>query len=282
MKLTETTLLRNYMKIIKENQILDQLDSNKLEAVQNIVRKHTGVIYYSQIAGLMKVDRVSDKQAQEVFDALEKETGVQLVDDLSNIPAKVGIGPSDLNAEQRAVYEKFTDRDNINDEVVERILLSGFENGEISSEQWLTLTSNLLSTSHTNERIKPAFVARDLYKAGVSVEDDLSGPGIGQKTKTTQNNPSETKLNQNEKDSATVINFLVARATDGSKNKVRKILSGAVREVELAKAQKQNPIEGDVWYMLPDNESKFLQNNVSYHEPDMVNALRNLGIMYSP
>lgn len=283
MKLTETALLRNYMKIITENQILDQLDPDKLEAVQNIVRKHTGVVYYSQIAGMMDANYVSDEKAQQVFDALEKETNVELVDDLDNIPSGVGFSEDDLDDGQLAVYEKFTNRNNINNDVVERILLSGFESGEITAPQWQTLTSNILSLEWKNERAKPEFVAQALTGVGIKIDDNLSGPGISQKSKTIKKSPPPQRLNQNEKNPATVINFLVGRAADGMEDQVRLILSNAVREVERAKANKQEPImttpRGEIWYTIPEDDSKFLQNNVGYHQPNMVKALMNIGLV---
>lgn len=282
MKLTETTLLRNYMKIITENQILDDLDPDKIEAIQNIVSKHTGVVYYSQIAGLMDVNSVSNEKAEKIFDALVKETNVELINDLGNIPSSVGISEKDLDGEQRKVYEKFTSRKNINNDVVERILLSGFESGKITEPQWQTLTSNLLSLEWKNERAKPDSVAKALTHVGIEIDDGLSGPETSQKLKTIKNSPHIEKLNQYEKDSANVINFLVGKARDGMENEVRLKLSNAVEAVKSAIANKQEPLpgsNGEIWYTIPEDDSKFLKNNVAYFIPYFNKALRNIGLI---
>lgn len=185
MKLTETAILRSFMQIITENEN-QQYDQDKIETILDIADKHENRVYLSQCLGVLGISFKNLDNIKNIIDQIEKlaykkiDRMIDIVDDtevMQTVMQKIqGFGTSDLDSEEKEVYNNILSGNPINREVVSAVLLKGFKakkdriNDEyyISEKESILLTSNTMSLADTTRKA-PWHISKKLAKVGVTM-----------------------------------------------------------------------------------------------------------------
>lgn len=188
MKLNETVMIRNYLQILKENEEEARFDKEKMETIQDIARKHSNTISYTQMLGVLDIDFGSSSNVDEdrIDSFIQKidNANIELYDDTGPASRVIenlgGFGINNLNPEQKKVFIYLTGvgsnverTPHINPEIVQKTVLKSFKSDELKADEFLMLVSNMRSRSGDTVRSAPSAVKNALEKVGVEIDTSL-------------------------------------------------------------------------------------------------------------
>lgn len=250
------------------------MDSDKIDTIIDIARKHQGYVTASQLQGIA-ADR-TEKDQTKLFNMLNKKYRINVVDDFSDVKgtdSKI----KKLDPKSRKVFDYFTspERNNINNDVVRDLMADALANKKISASNWMTLTNNIKSGDGMPTRGAEWNVGRKLGNLGVDIDQSLT---INQKK--TAIEPSDKPVSAPSDltgPEAKAYEKIVNKTNYRKRNMISNILKNAFDE-KRRKVAAGDPGRHGVFVTLPADTTNKLVVNTAMRQADIGRLLGPLGI----